>query len=159
MLALTAVLALVVVALAAAIATPAAKGATAPTWSYQQGMGGSAPFSFVALDPLLLTIGADQSLAFQVTAAALAAPSVQNDNQITVWAKTSQLDLPMSAGPDTLKDFLTLGGDLETFFKDKLASVPGVTVSTKPERNVRKLSSFGTPRMSRPVVATTTFSA
>jgi len=114
MLVLTAVLALVVVALAAAIATPAAKGATAPTWSYQQGMGGSAPFSFVALDPLLLTIGADQSLAFQVTAAALAAPSVQNDNQITVWAKTSQLDLPMSAGPDTLKDFLTLGGDLGT---------------------------------------------
>ena len=28
-------------------------------------------------------------------------------------------------------------------------TLPGVTVSTKPERNVRKLSSFGTPRMSR----------
>ena len=110
-LALIAVLALVVVALAA-VATPAAKGATAPTWSYQEGVGGSAPFSFVALDPLMLTIGADQSLAFQVTAAALAAGPP--DNQITVSATTSQIDLPMAAGPDTLKDFLTLGGDLET---------------------------------------------
>ena len=28
-------------------------------------------------------------------------------------------------------------------------TLPGVTVSTKPEKNVKKLSSFGTPRMPR----------
>lgn len=111
-------LALVVVALAAAIATPTAKGGTAPTWYYDEGMPALAPFSFVApLDPLLaLSGGTDQSLAFQVTEAAIAAlpPGDLSDDQITVSATTSQLDLPMAAGPDTLKDFLTLGGDLET---------------------------------------------
>lgn len=116
---LTVLLVLVVVALAAAIATPTAKGSTAPTWQYDEGMAGSPPFSFVApLDPLLLTVSgdSDQSLAFQVTDAALAAlPSGdQNDNQIAVSATTSQIDLPMVQGPDTLKDFLTLGGDLVT---------------------------------------------
>ncbi len=115
---LTALLAMVVVALAAAIATPMAKGSTAPTWYYDEGMAGSSPFSFVApLDPLLTVSGdSDQSLAFQVTDAAIAAlPSGdQNNNQITVSATTSQIDLPMAQGPDTLKDFLTLGGDLVT---------------------------------------------
>jgi hypothetical protein len=116
---LTVLLALVVVALAAAIATPMAKGSTAPTWYYDEGMAGSPPFSFVApLDPLLLTVSgdSDQSLAFQVTDAALAAlpPGDQNNNQITVSATTSQIDLPMAQGSGTLKDFLTLGGDLVT---------------------------------------------
>jgi hypothetical protein len=115
---LTVLLALVLVALAVAIATPTAKGGTAPTWYYDEGMPGSAPFSFVKpLDPLLTSSGAtDQSLAFQVTEGAIAAlsPGDLNDYQFTVLATTSQLDLPMSAGPDTLKDFLTLGGDLET---------------------------------------------
>jgi hypothetical protein len=122
---LTVLLALVVVALAAAIATPTAKGGTAPTWSYEEGMGGSAPFSFVApLDSQLLTIGTDQSLSFQVTDAALAArpPGDQNDNQITVSATTSQIDLSMPAGPGTLKDFLTFGGVLST-------TVRGVSVA------------------------------
>lgn len=111
-------LAAVVVALAAAVATPAATGSTAPTWFYDEGQPGAPPFSFVApLDPLLtLSGGTDQSLAFQVTEAAIAAlpPGDLSDNQITVSATTSQIDLPMAAGPDTLKDFLTLGGDLET---------------------------------------------
>ena len=115
---LTALLAMVVVALAAAIATPMAKGSTAPTWYYDEGMAGSSPFSFVApLDPLLTVSGdSDQSLAFQVTDAAIAAlPSGdQNNNQIMVSATTSQIDLPMAQGSDTLKDFLTLGGDLVT---------------------------------------------
>jgi hypothetical protein len=122
---LTVLLAIVVVALAAAIATPTAKGGTAPTWSYEEGMGGSAPFSFVApLDSQLLTIGTDQSLSFQVTDAALAArpPGDQNDNQITVSATTSQIDLSMPAGPGTLKDFLTFGGVLST-------TVRGVSVA------------------------------
>jgi hypothetical protein len=116
---LTVLLAMVVVALAAAIATPMAKGGTAPTWYYDEGMAGTPPFSFVApLDPLLLTVSgdSDQSLAFQVTDAAIAAlPSGdQNDNQIMVSATTSQIDLPMAQGSGTLKDFLTLGGDLAT---------------------------------------------
>jgi hypothetical protein len=115
-------LALVVVALAAAIATPTANGGTEARWEYDEGMVGSPPFSFVApLDPLLtVSTGTDPSLAFQVTAAALAAlpPGDRNDNQITVSATTSQIDLPMPAGPGTLKDFLTLGGDLSTTVRD-----------------------------------------
>jgi hypothetical protein len=138
-------LALVVVALAAAIATPTAKGGTAPTWYYDEGMPGSAPFSFVApLDPLLLTIGADQSLAFQVTAAALAErlPSEQNDNQITVSATTSQIDLIMAQGPGTLKDFLMLGGDLST-------TVRGVSV--KLSCNIDGRTAGGVPQWIFPI--------
>ena len=111
-------LATVVVALAAAIAPPGAKAYTTPSWYYQEGTVGSS-FSFVTpLDPLLSisTSGAgssgDQSLSFQVTDAAVT--GLAPTDQVTASATTSPIDLPMAQGPATLKDFLTLGGDLET---------------------------------------------
>lgn len=111
-------LATVVVALAAAIAPPGAKANTTPSWYYQEGTVGSS-FSLVTpLDPLL-SIGtsgggssSDQSLSFQVTDAAVT--GLAPTDQLTASATTSPIDLPMTQGPGTLKDFLTLGGDLET---------------------------------------------
>ena len=98
-------LATLAVVVTGAVAAPTAR-ATNPTWYYSEGVVGT-PFSFVApLNPLLTMAGdTDQSLQFQVTAA----PA----DQVSAIAATSQIDLPMPAGPGVRKTVLTIGGHLD----------------------------------------------
>ncbi|HUK78970.1 MAG TPA: hypothetical protein VL117_15445, partial [Thermoleophilia bacterium] len=103
--------ALLVAAALGALAPVAA--AQTPTSLSSQGVVGT-PFSFVPpLGPGMSVIGdADQSLAFQLSAADLS--GLSGDSQVTAVASSGALDLLLPSGlPATRKDFDTIGGTLE----------------------------------------------